>query len=185
MGLAQAYSGGHVITLGSSIVKDASRKRLHSEIGVRYSAWRVSDTGRRVGWVGADVLGYVHGSARVSECPRAVEASGAVTMDAAAVAVPAAGVSWCECSTDASSRPLRRVIPYCSGKARAHPCFLCGCAGRSYAFHSIFASPSAPHDAATNRFVPKENSKIRRNPVAGRLFLVRFWWLRATRVRRI
>jgi hypothetical protein len=52
--------------------------------------------------MGVDVLGYVHGSARVSECPRAVEASGAVTMDAAAVAVPAAGVSRCECSTVAS-----------------------------------------------------------------------------------
>ena len=78
---------------------------LHSEVGVRCSAWRVSDTGQRVGWMGVDVLGYVHGSARVSECPRAVEASGAVTMDAAAVAVPTAGVSRCERSTVASIGP--------------------------------------------------------------------------------
>ncbi len=63
-----------------------------------------------------------------------------------------------------SSRPLRRVIPYCSGKARAQPCFLCGCVGCSYPFRSIFASPSAlmtqPRTSSCRR-------KIRRNPFAG------------------
>ena len=55
---------------------------LHIELQVRCAAWRVSDTGQRVGRAGAEVLVYVHGSACVSAC---CEFSGSIDSPPSAV----------------------------------------------------------------------------------------------------